>query len=126
VAYDQLANTIRPLTLTRHSSISTRKVRRRQGRLPHDPQLHKANEPTRIVSALNHLNENLQRQEEIKSDAWRKNTLFWIAEGYYSIQDYKHAEVTYSRFVELAPDHPMIRTRSKAWRRAWRRRPGKI
>jgi TolA-binding protein len=70
--------------------------------------LHKANEATRIVSALNHLNENLLRQEEIKSDAWRKNTLFWIAEGYYSIQDYKHAEQTYGRFVELAPDHPLI------------------
>jgi len=70
--------------------------------------LHRANEPTRIVSALNHLNENLLRQEEIKSDEWRKNTLFWIAEGYYSIQDFKHAEATYSRFVELAPDHPMI------------------
>jgi tetratricopeptide (TPR) repeat protein len=70
--------------------------------------LHRANEPTRIVSALNHLNENLQRQEEIKSDAWRKNTLFWIAEGYYSIQDFKHAADTYSKFVELAPDHPMI------------------
>jgi TolA-binding protein len=70
--------------------------------------LHKANEPTRIVSALNHLNENLQHGEEIKSDEWRKNTLFWIAEGYYSIQDYKHAEETYARFVELAPDHQMI------------------
>src|ERR1039458_479473 len=70
--------------------------------------LHRANESSRIVSALNHLNENLLRQEEIKSDAWRKNTLFWIAEGYYSIQDYKHAEQTYRRFVELAPDHPMI------------------
>jgi tetratricopeptide (TPR) repeat protein len=70
--------------------------------------LHRANESTRIVSALNHLNENLQRQEEIKSDAWRKNTLFWIAEGYFSIQDYKHAADTYSKFVELAPDHPMI------------------
>ena len=70
--------------------------------------LHRANEPSRIVSALNHLNENLQRNEEIKSDEWRKNTLFWIGEGYYSIQDYKHAEDTYRRFVELAPDHPMI------------------
>ncbi len=70
--------------------------------------LHRANESSRIVSALNHLNENLQHQEEIKSDAWRKNTLFWIAEGYYSIGDYKHAEETYSKFVELAPDHPMI------------------
>jgi len=70
--------------------------------------LHKANEPSRIVSALNHLNENLQRQEEIKSDPWRKNTLFWIGEGYYSIGDYKHAEETYGRFVELAPDHQMI------------------
>lgn len=70
--------------------------------------LHKAKEPTRIVSALNHLNESLQRQEEIKSDAWRKNTLFWIAEGYYSIQDFPHAEDTYKKFVELAPDHPMI------------------
>jgi TolA-binding protein len=70
--------------------------------------LHKAKEPTRIVSALNHLNENLQRNEEIKSDSWRKNTLFWIGEGYYSIQDFPHAEETYRRFVELAPDHPMI------------------
>ncbi len=70
--------------------------------------LHRANESSRIVSALNHLNENLLRQEEIKSDSWRKNTLFWIAEGYYSIGDYKHAEDTYSRFVELAPDHQMI------------------
>lgn len=70
--------------------------------------LHRANESSRIVSALNHLNESLLRQEEIKSDSWRKNTLFWIGEGYYSIQDFKHAEQTYSRFVELAPDHPLI------------------
>jgi TolA-binding protein len=70
--------------------------------------LHRANEPARIVSALNHMNENLQRSAEIKSDSWRKNTLFWIAEGYYSIQDYKHAEDTYKRFVELAPDNPLI------------------
>jgi len=70
--------------------------------------LHKANQSSRIVSALNHLNENLQRQDEIKSDEWRKNTLFWIAEGYYSIQDWKHAEQTYRKFVELAPDNSLI------------------
>jgi TolA-binding protein len=70
--------------------------------------LHRAQEPSRIVSALNHLNDHLQSSAEIKSDAWRKNTLFWIAEGYYSIQDWEHAEATYSRFVELAPDSPMI------------------
>ncbi len=70
--------------------------------------LHRANEPTRIVSALNHMNESLQQQEETKSDVWRKNTLFWIAEGYYSIGDYKHAQVTYQKFVEVAPDHPLI------------------
>lgn len=70
--------------------------------------LSRAHEPSRIVSALNHLNETLQRQEEIKSDAWRKNTLYWIAEGYYSIQDYPHAEQTYRRFVELAPDNALI------------------
>jgi tetratricopeptide (TPR) repeat protein len=70
--------------------------------------LHRANEPSRIVSALNHMNEGLQRQEETKSDAWRKNTLFWIAEGYYSIQDWPHAEQTYRRFVELAPDSTVI------------------
>jgi TolA-binding protein len=70
--------------------------------------LHRAQEPTRIVSALNHLNENLQSNAELKSDSWRKNTLFWIAEGYFSIQDWKHAEQTYSKFVELAPDSQMI------------------
>lgn len=70
--------------------------------------LKRAGESSRIVSALNHLNENLQRQEEIKSDAWRKNTMFWIAEGYFSIQDYKHAEQTYRKFVELAPDNVLI------------------
>ena len=70
--------------------------------------LRRANESSRIVSALNHLNDNLQRQEEIKSDEWRKNTMFWIAEGYYSIQDWKHAEETYRKFVELAPDNALI------------------
>jgi tetratricopeptide (TPR) repeat protein len=70
--------------------------------------LHRAQEPTRIVSALNHLNEHLQSNAEIKSDAWRKNTLFWIAEGYYSIQDWQHAEQTFSKFVELAPESAMI------------------
>ena len=70
--------------------------------------LHRAQEPSRIVSALNHLNEHLQSNEAIKSDAWRKNTLFWIAEGYYSIQDWPHAEETFQKFVELAPDSPMI------------------
>lgn len=70
--------------------------------------LRRSNQSSRIVSALNHLNDNLQRQEEIKSDEWRKNTMFWIAEGYYSIQDYKHAEQTYRKFVELAPDNALI------------------
>ena len=70
--------------------------------------LHRANEPSRIVSALNQMNENLQHQAEIRSDAWRKNTLFWIAEGYFSIQDYPHAEKTYQKFVELAPDNQLI------------------
>ncbi len=70
--------------------------------------LHRAQEPTRIVSALNHLNEHLQSNAELKSDSWRKNTLYWIAEGYYSIQDWKHAEETFSKFVELAPESTMI------------------
>ncbi len=70
--------------------------------------LHKAQEPSRIVSALNHLNDHLQSNAEIKSDSWRKNTLFWIAEGYFSIQDWQHAEETFSKFVELAPDSQMI------------------
>jgi tetratricopeptide (TPR) repeat protein len=70
--------------------------------------LHRANEPSRIVSSLNHLNEHLQSNAEIKSDAWRKNTLFWIAEGYFSIQDWPHAEETFSKFVDLAPDSAMI------------------
>lgn len=69
--------------------------------------LHRAKEPTRIVSALNHLNEHLQSNAELKSDAWRKNTLFWIAEGYFSIQDWENAEQTYAKFVELAPDSQM-------------------
>ncbi len=108
VAYDQLNNTDKAIDA--YQTIVDL--------YPHSPaagkavylmtlSLHKAKEPTRIVSALNHLNENLQRQEEIKSDAWRKITLYWIAEGYYSIQDYVHAEQTYQRFVDLAPDHPM-------------------
>lgn len=70
--------------------------------------LHRANESSRIVSALNHMNEGLQRQTETKSDAWRKNTLFWIAEGYYTIQDWPHAEQTYRRFVEMAPESSLI------------------
>jgi TolA-binding protein len=70
--------------------------------------LRRANQSSRIVSALNRLNDNLQRQEEIKSDEWRKNTMFWIAEGYYSIQDWKHAEQTYKKFVELSPDNALI------------------
>jgi TolA-binding protein len=109
VAYDQLANTDKAIDAYQ-TLVDLYPQSPAAGKAVYlmTLSLHKANEPTRIVSALNHLNENLQRQEEIKSDAWRKNTLFWIAEGYYSIQDYKHAEETYSRFVELAPDHPMI------------------
>lgn len=69
--------------------------------------LTKARESARVVSALNHMNENLQRSEETRSDEWRKNTLFWIAEGYFTIGDFKHASDTYKRFVELAPDNAL-------------------
>lgn len=69
--------------------------------------LTKARESSRVVSALNHMNESLQRSDETRSDEWRKNTLFWIAEGYYSIQDFKNAAETYKRFVEVAPDHSL-------------------
>ncbi len=69
--------------------------------------LTKARESARVVSALNHMNESLKRAEETRSDDWRKNTMYWIAEGYFSIQDFAHASETYKRFIELAPDHAL-------------------
>ncbi len=70
--------------------------------------LHKAQEPSRIVSSLNHLNESLERNSGTKDDEWQKNTLYWIAEGYFSIQDYPHAQESYARFVKNSPDSPLI------------------
>jgi TolA-binding protein len=70
--------------------------------------MHRANESSRIVSALNHMNETLQRAQDLSNDPWRANTLFWIAEGYYSIQDFAMAEQTYQKFVDLAPNNSLI------------------
>jgi len=69
--------------------------------------LHSARDPFRMASILNEVHTRMAKVS-LKGDEWTENTLYWVADAYYQLNDLQNAEKIYKEFVLRAPQSPLV------------------
>jgi len=69
--------------------------------------LHSSRDPFRMASILNEVH-NRMAKVDAKGDEWTENTLYWVADAYYQLNDLQNAEKIYKEFVLRAPQSPLV------------------
>ena len=71
--------------------------------------LHSARDPFRMAGILNEVHSRLSKATETKAaDEWTENTMYWIADAYFQLNDLASAEKIYKEFVLQAPQSPLV------------------
>ena len=71
--------------------------------------LHSARDPFRMASILNEVHNRMAKDViDTKGDEWTENTLYWVADAYYQLNDLHNAEKIYKEFVLRAPQSPLV------------------
>jgi len=69
--------------------------------------LHSARDPFRMAGILNEVH-NRMANTDVSVDEWTQNTLYWVADAYYQLNDLVSAEKIYKEFVLRAPQSPLV------------------
>ena len=71
--------------------------------------LHSARDPFRMAGILNEVHNRMSKVAEGTSvDEWTQNTLYWVADAYYQLNDLVSAEKIYKEFILRAPQSPLV------------------
>ncbi len=70
--------------------------------------LHSARDPFRAAGILNSVHARLQTTNAKSIDEWTENTLYWIADAYYQLNDFTSAEKLYREFLTRAPQSTLV------------------
>lgn len=71
--------------------------------------LHSARDPFRMAGILNEVHNRMSKAQDNKSvDEWTQNTLYWVADSYFQLNDLPNAEKIYKEFVLRAPQSPLV------------------
>jgi TolA-binding protein len=73
--------------------------------------LHSARDPFRMAGILNEVHLRMQQAantENAPVDEWTQNTLYWVADAYYQINDWASAEKIFREFILRAPQSPLV------------------
>src|SRR5690242_16797951 len=70
--------------------------------------LHSSRDPFRMAGILNEVHNRMSKADTQSVDEWTQNTLYWVADGYYQLNDLANAEKIYKEFVLRAPQSPLI------------------
>ncbi len=72
--------------------------------------LHSARDPFRMAGILNEVHERMSKalQSNARVDEWTQNTLYWVADAYYQLNDMSSAEKIYKEFILKAPQSPLV------------------
>jgi len=71
--------------------------------------LHSARDPFRMAGILNEVHNRISKATEAKGvDEWTQNTMYWIADAYFQLNDLVSAEKIYKEFVLQAPQSPLV------------------
>ncbi len=70
--------------------------------------LHSARDPFRMAGILNEVHNRMSNADVSANDEWTQNTLYWVADAYYQLNDLANAEKIYKEFVLRAPQSPLV------------------
>lgn len=70
--------------------------------------LHSSRDPFRMAGILNEVHGRMAHADTRRVDEWTQNTLYWIADAYYQLNDLSNAEKIYKEFVMRAPQSPLV------------------
>jgi len=70
--------------------------------------LHSAQDPFRMAGILNEVHARMSNAETKGVDEWTQNTLYWVADAYFQLNDLISAEKIYKEFVLRAPESPLV------------------
>ncbi len=72
--------------------------------------LHSARDPFRMAGILNEVHERMSKAigSNVAVDEWTQNTLYWIADAYFQLNDLSSAEKIYKEFILKAPQSPLV------------------
>jgi len=71
--------------------------------------LHSARDPFRMAGILNEVHTRMSKATETNAvDEWTQNTLYWVGDAYYQLNDLVSAEKIYKEFILRAPQSPLV------------------
>jgi TolA-binding protein len=70
--------------------------------------LHSASDPFRMAGILNEVHDRMQKSDTERSDEWTENTLYWVAQAYYQLNDLVNAEKIFQEFIKRSPQSPLV------------------
>jgi TolA-binding protein len=72
--------------------------------------LHSARDPFRMAGILNEVHNRMSKaiDSNVRVDEWTQNTLYWIGDAYYQLNDLVSAEKIYKEFILKAPQSPLV------------------
>jgi len=71
--------------------------------------LHSARDPFRMAGVLNEVHSRMSKATDEKAvDEWTQNTLYWVADGYYQLNDFVSAEKIYKEFIRRTPQSSLV------------------
>jgi len=70
--------------------------------------LHSSRDPFRMAGILNEVHARMANADVKGVDEWTQNTLYWVADAYYQLNDLVNAEKIYKEFVLRAPQSPLV------------------
>jgi len=71
--------------------------------------LHSARDPFRMAGILNEVHNRMSKATETNAvDEWTQNTLYWVADAYFQLNDLVSAEKIYKEFILRAPQSPLV------------------
>ena len=73
--------------------------------------LHSARDPFRMAGILNEIHNRMAKVSADSTqvvDEWTENTLYWVADAYYQLNDLANAEKIYKEFILRAPQSPLV------------------
>jgi TolA-binding protein len=73
--------------------------------------LHSARDPFRMAGILNEVHNRMSKASENQNasvDEWTQNTMYWVGDAYYQLNDLASAERIYKEFIMRAPQSPLV------------------
>ena len=70
--------------------------------------LHSSRDPFRMAGILNEVHARMANADVKGVDEWTQNTLYWVADAYYQLNDLVNAEKIYKEFILRAPQSALV------------------